>query len=86
MAPQHSTAGGERSVRGPDWYESQRRGLGGEFVAEIEAAFGSLLPRFATSHHYYRGFRRVVVPFCVQAILQTGERLGDCISHSPCAP
>jgi toxin ParE1/3/4 len=44
-----------------DWYESQRAGLGEEFIAAIEAALRALArdPRRYTV--YYRGFRRVFV-------------------------
>ncbi len=43
----------------PDWYESQRTGLGMEFIAEIEAALQSLVRDPQRHTVYYRGFRRV---------------------------
>jgi toxin ParE1/3/4 len=43
------------------WYESQRPGLAGEFIAEIEAALRSLLRDPLLHTVYYRGFRRVFV-------------------------
>ena len=44
-----------------DWYESQRTGLGAEFIAEIETAVHLLVrdPQHYTV--YYRGFRRVLM-------------------------
>jgi toxin ParE1/3/4 len=44
-----------------DWYESQRAGLGKEFIAEIEAALRALLRDPQRYTVYYRGFRRVFV-------------------------
>ena len=41
-----------------DWYESQRRGLGGEFVAEIEVGLQALVRDPERYTVYYRGFRR----------------------------
>jgi len=43
-----------------DWYESQRAGLGAEFLAEIDATI-QVLSRAPQRHAiYYRGFRRVL--------------------------
>lgn len=44
-----------------DWYESQRAGLGEEFVSEIEAALRALVWAPQRYTVYYRGFRRVFV-------------------------
>jgi plasmid stabilization system protein ParE len=44
-----------------DWYDSQRAGLGEEFVAEIEAALRALVRDPQRYTVYYRGFRRVFV-------------------------
>jgi toxin ParE1/3/4 len=44
-----------------DWYESQRAGLGEQFIAEIEAALQALVRDPQRYTVYYRGFRRVFV-------------------------
>jgi toxin ParE1/3/4 len=44
-----------------DWYESQRAGLGDEFIAEIEAALRALVRDPQRYTVYYRGFRRLFV-------------------------
>jgi toxin ParE1/3/4 len=44
-----------------DWYESQRAGLGEEFIAEIDAALRALARDPERYTVYYRGFRRVFV-------------------------
>ena len=43
-----------------DWYESQRAGLGGEFVAEIEAAIQALVRDQQRQAVHSRGCRRVL--------------------------
>jgi len=48
-----------REARG--WYESQRPGLGAEFLAEIEAALQALVRDPQRYTIYYRGFRRLFV-------------------------
>ena len=42
-----------------EWYESQRGGLGTEFVAEIEATLHVLMRDPQRHPIYYRGFYRV---------------------------
>jgi toxin ParE1/3/4 len=44
-----------------DWYESQRAGLGAEFIAELEAALQALIRDPQRYTVYYRGFRRMFV-------------------------
>ncbi len=43
-----------------DWYESQRAGLGTEFVAETEATLHVLMRDPQRHPVYYRGFYRVL--------------------------
>jgi plasmid stabilization system protein ParE len=45
-----------------DWYESQRAGLGAEFLAEIEATLHVLIRDPQRHPLYYRGFYRVLAP------------------------
>jgi toxin ParE1/3/4 len=42
------------------WYESQRAGLGAEFLAEIDATIQVLIRDPRLHPVYYRGFRRVL--------------------------
>ena len=54
-----------------DWYESQRAGLGEEFIAEIEAALRALVRDPERYTVYYRGFSsRIRAPVSVQAVVQ----------------
>jgi toxin ParE1/3/4 len=54
--------GAETDLReAKEWYESQRAGLGEEFVSEIEAALRMLIRDPQRHTVYYRGFRRVFV-------------------------
>jgi toxin ParE1/3/4 len=43
-----------------DWYESQRAGLGSEFVAEIDAIMQALVHDPQRHAVYYRDFRRIL--------------------------
>ncbi len=43
-----------------DWYESQRAGLGAEFIAQIDATIQVLIRDPQRHPVYYRGFRRVL--------------------------
>ena len=43
-----------------DWYESQRVGLGAEFVAEVNTMIHVLVHDPRRHAIYYRGFRRVL--------------------------
>jgi toxin ParE1/3/4 len=43
-----------------DWYESQRAGLGAEFLTEIDATIRVLIRDPQRHPVYYRGFRRVL--------------------------
>lgn len=42
------------------WYESQRAGLGAEFLNEIESAIQALVHDPQRHAVYYRGFRRIL--------------------------
>lgn len=43
-----------------DWYESQRAGLGAEFLAELDATIQLLIREPRRHPVYYRGFYRVL--------------------------
>ncbi len=58
------------------WYESQRRGLGFEFLDCVEAAIETILqmPRLYAEHHRY--FRRALVrrfPFSIFYTIESEE-------------
>jgi plasmid stabilization system protein ParE len=54
--------GAETDLRdAKQWYESQRPGLGAEFIAELEAALQSLVRDPLRHPVYYRGFYRMFV-------------------------
>ena len=67
-----------------DWYESQRVGLGAEFLAEIDATI-QVLSRDPQRHAvYYRGFRRVLArrfPYKLFYRLEDDQIIVFCILH-----
>ncbi len=70
-----------------DWYESQRAGLGAEFLAEIDATI-QVLRRDPQRHAvYYRGFRRVLARrFSYKLFYRVEEDQIIYISYSTRAP